>query len=315
MGRRREALRNETRLSQPALAIHGGAGTLARADMTPRESRRYRSALDHALAAGWRVLGGGGSSLDAVCAAVVALEDCPLFNAGRGAVFNAAGRHEFDASVMNGATLEAGAVAAIRHAKNPVLVARAVMERTSHIVLAGAGAERFARTQGFKAMPERYFYTRRRWAALERTRRAGRALGERERHGTVGAVARDCAGDLAAATSTGGYTNKMAGRVGDSAQIGAGTYADNATCAVSTTGHGETFIRAMVAHDIAARLSYGGQTLRQAVDAALHSVAALGASGGVIAVGRRGAAVFRFNSEGMYRARVSVGRRAETAVY
>ena len=308
-----------TRKSEPAnriaLAVHGGAGAISRADMTPRQARCYREALKRVLAAGWRVLTGGGTSLDAVCVAVTAMEDSPLFNAGRGAVFNAAGEHEFDASVMDGATLEAGAVAAIRHARNPVLVARTVMEKSTHVVLAGAGAERFARAHGFSSMPADYFFTRARWIALQRARRAPGGLNDAERHGTVGAVALDSHGDLAAATSTGGYTNKMAGRVGDSALIGAGTYADNATCAVSATGHGETFIRAAVAYDISARMRYRGQSLREAAVAAIRTVGRLGATGGVIAVNRRGAIAIAFNSAGMYRGCVSSGRRPAVSIY
>lgn len=223
-----------------ALAIHGGAGIVSRTDMTPGRAQRYRTGLRAALDAGWRVLRQGGTGLDAVCASVVTLENNPLFNAGRGAALNATGEAELDASIMNGATLAAGAVAAIRHARNPVLIARAVMEKTPHVLLAGAAADRFARMQGFAIMPAGYFRTHKSEAALQRIRRRQGAK-ESDRHGTVGAVALDAQGNLAAATSTGGYTNKKAGRVGDSAVIGAGTYADNATCAVSCTGHGETF--------------------------------------------------------------------------
>lgn len=281
--------------------------------MTPWQAQRYRNGLQAALAAGWRVLKQGGTGLDAVCAAVVALEDNPLFNAGHGAALNTAGESELDASIMNGATLAAGAVAAIHHAKNPVLIARAVMEKTPHVLLAGAAADRFARAQGFAVMPAGYFSTRKSEAALQRIRRK-QSANESDRHGTVGAVALDDHGNLAAATSTGGYTNKMTGRVGDSAVIGAGTYADNATCAVSCTGHGETFIRAVVAHDIAAHMRYGGLSLQPAVNAALLTVSRLGATGGVIAVNRRGRVVVSFNSSGMYRAYVSSGRKAAVAI-
>ena len=297
-----------------ALAIHGGAGAISRGDMSPRQAQRYRNGLQAALAAGWHTLKRHGTALDAVCASVVALENNPLFNAGRGAALNAAGEAELDASIMSGATLAAGAVGAIRHAKNPVLIARAVMEKTPHVLLAGAAADRFARAHGFAAMPAGYFRTHKSEAALQRIRRWQSAK-ESDRHGTVGAVALDYRGNLAAATSTGGYTNKKAGRVGDSAVMGAGTYADNATCAVSCTGHGETFIRAVVAHDIAARMRYGGQSLQSAVQAALLTVSRLGATGGVIAVNHRGRFAISFNSSGMYRAYVSSGQRAKVAIY
>jgi beta-aspartyl-peptidase (threonine type) len=297
-----------------ALAIHGGAGAISRADMTPRHAARFRDALKAALAVGWRVLNEGGASIEAVCAAVVAMEDDPLFNAGRGAALNAAGEAELDASIMDGATLEAGAVAAIRHAKNPVLVARAVMDKTPYVMLTSAAADRFAREQGFAVMPADYFRTWKSELALERIR-VGQGTNESDRHGTVGAVARDRLGYLAAATSTGGYTNKMVGRVGDSALIGAGTYADNATCAVSCSGHGETFMRAAVAYDIAARIRYGRQSLQQAVNASIRTVAQLGATGGVIAVNRRGTIAIEFNSDGMYRGQVSSERGSSVAIY
>jgi beta-aspartyl-peptidase (threonine type) len=284
-----------------ALALHGGAGAISRGAITPRQTLRYRQVLGHALDAGWSVLARGGTSLDAVCAAVVVMEDSPLFNAGRGAVFNADGRHELDASVMDGATLAAGAVAALTVAKNPVLVARAVMERTPHVMLAGSGAG--------------YFYTHSRWGALQRLLRGVAAISETERHGTVGAVACDANGNLAAATSTGGMTGKQAGRIGDSAVIGAGTYADNAACAVSTTGHGEAFIRAAVAHDIVARMRYRRSSLGAAVEAAIQSIARLVASGGVIAVDRGGQIAIDFNSAGMYRAYRSTGGRPVVAIY
>src|ERR1043166_5214685 len=245
-------------LGRCGIAIHGGAGTLERAAMSKAAESRYSAVLQRALAAGYDILRGGGASLDAVTAAVMVMEDSPLFNAGRGAVFNAEGAHELDAAIMDGKTLKAGAVAAIRTARNPVLVARAVMEHTGHVMLAGAGADRFARRQGFAAMPQKYFHTERRRRALANEReRMGRrgptVAADADRHGTVGAVALDRAGNLAAATSTGGYTNKMAGRVGDSPIVGAGVYADNATCAISATGSGEHFMRAVLAHDIAAR--------------------------------------------------------------
>lgn len=298
--------------ARPVLAIHGGAGTIARRELTPRREKQYRAALLAALRSGYAALDGGGSSLDAVVAAVVVLEDSPLFNAGRGAVFNAAGEHELDAAVMDGATRKAGAVAAVRRVKNPVLAARAVMERTPHVLLAGADADRFARAAGLTMVPPRYFSTRERTRALVRARRDG-AAGAADRHGTVGAVALDRRGNLAAATSTGGYTNKMPGRVGDSPIIGAGTYADD-RCAVSGTGPGEYFMRAVLAHDVAARMRYRGESLAQAARRALARLARLGGDGGLIAVDRGGNVATPFVSEGMYRG-VARGGRYTVAIY
>jgi L-asparaginase / beta-aspartyl-peptidase len=226
--------------ARPAIAIHGGAGVIERGSMTPQREAAYRAGLERALRAGYAVLERGGSSLDAVAAAAVVLEDDPLFNAGRGACYNTEGRLELDASIMDGAGLRAGAVAAVGTIKNPILAARAVMEKSSHVLLVARGAERFAARQGLKLVRPAYFHTPERLAALRR--------GAKRHHGTIGAVALDRRGNLAAATSTGGYTGKLAGRVGDSPIIGAGTYADNSTCAVSGTGWGEAFIRAAVAH-------------------------------------------------------------------
>jgi L-asparaginase / beta-aspartyl-peptidase len=288
--------------SRVVLAVHGGAGTIRRAALTPAVERRYGRALEHALNCGFRVLESGGASLDAVVAAVVVLEDSPLFNAGRGAVFNSSAQHELDAAVMDGARLRAGAVAAVRRAKNPVRVARAVMDSTPHVMLAGAGADRFARRQRLERVSPGYFSTAARRAALERARaRERNALSDAERHGTVGAVALDSMGNLAAATSTGGMTNKMVGRVGDSPVIGAGTYADNDTCAVSATGDGEYFIRCALAHDVAARMRYLGLPLARAAHGALKAVSALGGTGGLVAVDRSGRIAMPFTTEGMYR--------------
>jgi len=294
----------------PVLAIHGGAGAASRRELTRRREREYRAALDAALRAGYAVLESGGGSLDAVVAAVVVLEDCPLFNAGRGSVFNAAGQHELDAAVMDGATRKAGAVACARRIANPVLAARAVLERTPHVLLAGPAAERFAQETGLRRVRPGYFSTRERARALARARAAASAA---DRHGTVGAVALDRFGRLAAATSTGGYTNKMAGRIGDSPIIGAGTYADDG-CAVSATGHGEHFMRALLAHDVAARMRYRGETLAQAARRALSGVVALGGDGGLVAVDRAGKVAMPFVSEGMYRGVARNGRYA-VAIY
>jgi L-asparaginase / beta-aspartyl-peptidase len=295
------------------LALHGGAGTIARRELTPRRERQYCAGLAAALRAGYAVLENGGSSMDAVTAAVVALEDSPLFNAGRGSTLNAAGEHELDASVMDGASGKAGAVTGVRRIRNPVLAARAVMERTPHVMLAGAAADRYARSVGLALVSARYFSTPERARAL-RNARAHALSSAADRHGTVGAVALDGSGNLSAATSTGGYTNKMAGRVGDSPIIGAGTYADNATCAVSTTGIGEYFIRAVAAYDVAARMRYLGETLGVAARRALARVVALGGEGGLIAVDRAGKVAMPFVSEGMYRG-VARSGRYEVAIH
>ena len=287
----------------PVIAIHGGAGVL-HAD---KPGARHRAVLKQALDAGYGILKRDQSSLDAVAAAVVVLEDSPLFNAGRGSSFNTDGEIEMDASIMDGAMLRAGAVAAVWRVRNPILAARAVMEKSRHVLLAGSGAERFARKQGLKFEPPEYFHTARRRTALKKKLR--------NYHGTVGAVALDVDGNLAAATSTGGYTGKMPGRVGDSPLIGAGTYADNRACAVSGTGLGEAFIRAAVAYDVCARMRYAGATLAAAAAAALKAVAALGANGGLIAVDRRGNVAMPFNSEGMFRACIDRRGRRTIAIF
>jgi L-asparaginase / beta-aspartyl-peptidase len=297
----------------PVLVVHGGAGTIRRRDLTPRREKQYCTALGAALRSGYAVLENGGSSMDAVTAAVVALEDSPLFNAGHGATLNAAGEHELDASVMDGATGKAGAVAGARRIRNPVLAARAVMERTAHIMLAGPAADRYAGAAGLALVSPRYFSTPERARALRRAR-ALAVTSAADRHGTVGAVAVDRFGNLAAATSTGGYTNKMAGRIGDSPIIGAGTYADNATCAVSTTGIGEYFMRAVAAYDVAARMRYLEETLALAARRALARVVALGGDGGLIAVDRAGKVAMPFVSDGMHRG-VARGGRYEVAIY
>jgi len=296
-------------VTPPVIALHGGAGTVRRGALSTAQARRYRVALERALRAGYACLSAGGSSVDAVVAAVVILEDSPLFNAGRGAVFNAKTEHELDAAVMDGATLRAGAVTCVRHIRNPVFAARAVMERSPHVLLAAAGAERFARREGLAMVPAEYFSTRRRLLALKKAQRTGA-----EMHGTVGAVALDCDGNLAAATSTGGYTGKLPGRVGDTPLIGAGTYADG-TCAVSCTGLGELFIRAALAYDVSARVRYRGDSLARAAAGALRILPALGGEGGLVAVDRRGNVAMPFNSDGMYRAAVRRDGRRTLAIY
>jgi beta-aspartyl-peptidase (threonine type) len=275
--------------------------------MTERSQARYQAGLERALEAGYEVLRRNGSSLDAVCAAVVVMEDSPLFNAGRGACYNADGKHELDASVMEGARLRAGAVAAVTRVRNPVLAARAVMEKCRHVLLVGRAADRFAARQGLKLERPDYFHTASRLAAL-REKRIGH-------HGTVGAVALDSEGNLAAATSTGGYTGKMPGRVGDSPIIGAGTYADNRSCAVSGTGLGEAFMRGVLAHDVAARMRYLKDSVEKAARAAIANLSDLKADGGLIALDRNGNIAMPFNSEGMYRAAIDRKGRRTIGIY
>lgn len=313
--------RQSDAVSSPyALAVHGGAGTRPRAGMTDAMTREYLAALGAVLAAGEAVLREGGSALDAVTEAVCALEDDALFNAGRGAVFTAAGTQEMDAAVMDGTDRRAGAIAGVFGPRNPVRLARAVMERTEHVLLIGEGALDLGRAAGLPFEEADYFFTRPRWDALQEAL-ALQARGEIDddpsrRHGTVGAVARDHDGRLAAATSTGGMTAKARGRVGDTPVIGAGTFADNATCAVSTTGHGEIFLRWCAAHEIDARMRIAGEPLWAA---ARHVVEVdLGAhegSGGLIAVDAAGNIAMPFNSEGMYRGEVHEGAAPETAIY
>jgi len=274
--------------------------------MTAAASRRYKAALTAALEAGYAVLKHG-SAMDAVCAAVVELEDSPLFNAGKGACYNTDEKHELDASVMDGATLRAGAVAAVSRIRNPVLAARAVMERSRHVLLVGRGAERFAGKHGVVLVPEDYFSTKERLVALRKKLEG--------HHGTVGAVALDAGGNLAAATSTGGYTGKLPGRVGDSPIIGAGNYADNEACAVSGTGLGEAFIRGVLAHDVAARMRYLREPLAKAAGGAIKKLAGLRGDGGLIAVDRRGNIVMPFNSEGMYRGSIDRKGRRTVGIY
>jgi beta-aspartyl-peptidase (threonine type) len=299
------------------LAIHGGAGTLPRADMSEEQEKRYRAGLAQALTAGYAVLESGGTSLDAVTIAVVALEDNPLFNAGHGAVFTLDGRNELDASIMDGNTLQAGAICGVTHIKNPVTLARAVMEQSDYVLLSGAGAEEFALTRGFEFVPQSYFFTSARWGQLERIRGGDTGLSALTiaHVGTVGAVALDDRGCLAAATSTGGMTGKRFNRIGDSPLIGAGTYADR-SCAVSATGHGEMFIRAAVAHDISARIRYGQRSLAQAVrEVVLEVLPAMQGEGGVIAIDPQGEISMEFNAEGMFRASRKAGGEAAIHIY
>jgi L-asparaginase / beta-aspartyl-peptidase len=300
-----------------AIAIHGGAGAVPRSSLTPGREQVYRAGLEAALEAGYGVLERGGSSLDAVTAAVRTLEDDPAFNAGRGAALTREGAAELDAAIMDGRQQRAGAVASVRHVRNPVELARRVMEKSRHVLLVGAGAEEFALEEGIALVPNHYFRTPERLRQLDSEQRGERVSDlVPPPQGTVGAVALDAAGNLAAATSTGGLTNKRPGRVGDSPIIGAGTYAKNGVCAVSATGHGEYFIRAVAAHHVCAAVEHRGLTLAAAMRELLHDILPkLGGDGGMIGVDRDGHIAMEFSTEGMYRAaRDSAGRR-ELSIY
>lgn len=318
--------------SAPVLVIHGGAGTILREAISPELERRYLEALTSILEEGQRQLAQGAAALEVVTAAVVAFEDCPLFNAGRGAVYTEAGTHEMDAAVMDGRDRRAGAVACVRTLKNPVLGARLVMERSGHVLLAGEGAETFARQNGLELAEPAYFDTPERYAQLEKARAAGASALDHDasawqwrkaapidpdtKLGTVGAVARDAAGELAAATSTGGMTNKRVGRVGDSPMIGAGCYADSRVVAVSTTGTGESFMRLVAAYDIAALMEYRGLSLQDAAEEVVtKKLPALGGRGGLIAVDHHGEVAMPFNTEGMYRGHGRVGEPPVVAIF
>jgi len=300
------------------LAIHGGAGTLPRAEMGGERELKYRAGLAAALDAGYAVLEARGTSLDAVTRAVMALEDNPLFNAGLGSVFTLDGRNELDAAIMDGRTLNAGAVCGVTHIRNPIELARAVMEHSGYVMLSGEGAEEFALNRGFTLVPRSYFHTPERWRQLERIRSGDTGLSALtiSHVGTVGAVALDGEGRLAAATSTGGMTGKRYNRIGDSPIIGAGTYADDRSCAVSATGHGEMFIRAAVAHDICSRMRFGGRALGEAVrEVVLEELIKLKGEGGVVAIDAQGEIAMEFNSEGMFRASRRAGEEARIAIY
>lgn len=294
----------------PMLVIHGGAGTITRGSMTPEREKQYRDGLEQSLRTGHAVLARGGSSVDAVEAAIRVLEDNPLFNAGKGAVFTHDGRNELDASIMDGRTRAAGSVAGVTIIRNPITAARAVMERSEHVMMIGKGAELFATKMGLEIVDPSYFWTEHRWKALQRE------LTKDDRKGTVGAVAVDKAGNLAAGTSTGGMTNKQYGRVGDAPIIGAGTIADNESVAVSATGHGEFFIRWTVASDIAALVKYRGMTVAAAADEVINrKLKAVGGEGGVIALDAKGNFATPFNSEGMYRGWIGPDGTPHVSIY
>ena len=300
------------------IAIHGGAGTILRSGMTPEKEKLYLKALEDALESGYSILSAGGSALDAVVGATVALEDCPLFNAGRGSVFTHDGCHEMDASIMDGKSLKAGAVTGISNVKNPILLSKCIMENSEHVLLSGHGGEEFARKMNCEFESDEYFFSQFRYDQLLEIRETGAVKLDHseKKFGTVGAVARDVHGHLAASTSTGGMTNKRYGRIGDSPVIGAGTYANDKTCAVSCTGHGEFFLRAVVAYDISCLMEYKGLSLAEACDLVVNKkLMQVGGEGGLIAVDASANCALVFNSEGMYRAWKDGDGNGEVSIY
>ncbi len=299
-----------------SLAIHGGAGTILRSEMSASKEAKYQKALLKSITKGYQILEKGGSALDAVETCVMCLEDIPLFNAGRGSVFNSRGQQEMDASIMDGQSLKAGAVAMVRHIKNPVHLARCIMEHSNHVFLAGKGAEKFAKSQGFKRINAEYFFNEERYKQLLVARKEDRILLDHNKYGTVGAVALDTKGHLAAATSTGGMTNKKFGRIGDSPVIGAGCYADDHSCAVSCTGSGEYFLRTNAAFHVSALMRYGGQNLIHAANQIIHELLpSIGGDGGLIAIDTKGNIALPFNTEGMYRAYQKAGKPPVIEIY
>ena len=324
-------------MSKIALAIHGGAGTILRSSMTPELEAEYRGGLESALKVGWEILSKTGSALDAVEATTCSLEDFHLFNAGRGSVFTHEGKNEMDASIMDGARLKAGAVAFVKNVRNPIKLARLVMERTEHILLAGDGANQFAKQMNVDFEDDAYFFTQHRYDQLLKAREegvveldhtadeaeilsepaasaAGQKANSDSAKGTVGAVACDSQGNLAAATSTGGMTNKKFGRIGDTALIGAGTYADD-VCAVSCTGHGEYFMLGVTAYDVAARMKYKGISLEKAAKDSIDFLTSIKGEGGLIAVDAKGNFTMPFNSDGMYRGCVDADGKITVEIY
>ena len=304
-----------------AIAIHGGAGTIKKENMSPEKEKEYLDILHEALTVGEKILQQGGTASDAVIQTIMVMENSPLFNAGKGAVFTNAGTNELDASYMDGKTMNAGAVGGVTNVKNPIQAARAVMEKSEHVFLSGKGAEEFSKEVGLEIVEPSYFYTERRWNSLQRLLekdgKSGAILSEDEnyKYGTVGCAALDKAGNLVAGTSTGGMTNKRYNRIGDAPIIGAGTYANNQTCAVSSTGHGEYFIRYAVAHDISARMEYLNEDLQTAADAVVNDkLVKAGGGGGIIAVDKDGNVAMPFNTSGMYRGYAKPGER-EVLIY
>lgn len=309
------------------LVIHGGAGTILKENMTDSLEAAYHAVLNEALEKGYEILKSGGNSLDAVTAAITIMEDSPLFNAGKGAVFTNEGKNELDASLMDGKSKAAGAVAGVTRVKNPILLARGIMELSEHVMMTGQGAEKFADEIGVELVEPNYFYTDARWKGLQKAIERERVEMDHtamtpipaykdDKFGTVGCVALDKKGNIAAGTSTGGMTNKRFGRIGDAPIIGAGTYADNLVCGVSATGWGEFFIRNVVAYDIAAQMQYKGSSLAEAARETIHKkVAEMGGDGGIIAIDAQGNIVMEFNTEGMYRASIDIQGKKTIAIY
>ena len=312
------------------MVIHGGAGTILKKNMSPEMEKSYIQALTAALQTGYDVLKSGKSSVDAVEASIHILEDSPLFNAGKGSVFTHEGKNEMDAAIMDGRTKMAGSVAGVTTIKNPISAARAVMEKSEHVMLVGRGAEVFARRAGLEIVPPSYFYTKERWEGLRQAikqdsikaviNRASKGVklgaeNHDDKFGTVGAVALDKSGNLAAGTSTGGMTNKKYGRVGDAPIIGAGTYANNATAGISCTGWGEYYIRNVVAYDISAMMEYKNMTVAAAAKAAIEKVGDMGGDGGLIALDKKGNVTMAFNTEGMYRGTITENGKIEVLIY
>ena len=307
-----------------AIVIHGGAGKIDRDALTPERERLYHSTLEQSLRAGHAILARGGSALDAVEAAIVVMEDAPVFNAGKGSVFTAEGKNELDASIMDGRALQAGAVGGVTTVKNPIRAARAVMEKSPHVLFTNKGAEKFAADHGLEIVDPKYFFTERRWKQIQKWRKQQeakpQASAEPDQHadyfGTVGCVALDAQGNLAAGTSTGGMTGKRFGRIGDSPIIGAGTYADNRTAGISCTGHGEYFIRHAVAHDISARIAYIKESLAKAATDVVHTVLKqAGGSGGIIGIDAQGNVVMEFNTNAMTRGSIDTTGNLKTAIF
>ena len=309
-----------------AIVVHGGAGRIDRDVLTPEHEQLYHVTLEQSLRAGHTILKQGGSALDAVEAAIVIMEDAPVFNAGRGAVFTAEGKNELDASIMDGRALQAGAVGGVTTVKNPIRAARAVMEKSPHVLFTNQGAEKFASDNGLEIVDPKYFFTERRWKQIQKWLKQQeatakpQAIAEPDRHadyfGTVGCVALDAKGNIAAGTSTGGMTGKRFGRIGDSPIIGAGTYADNRTAGISCTGHGEYFIRHAVAHDISARIAYIKESLAKAATDVVHTVLKqAGGSGGIIGIDAQGNVVMEFNTNAMTRGSIDTTGNLKTAIF